>query len=526
MITADPQQRVTTLAEVQQLLASACDPDDRELIQSFAPVVYAAMPDSIGLRLPPPALAARIRAYFRFVARTMPPAFQLYKGLPGIHVVVRNPDEAEEIACGGADGGAHEATIVETHTPDAPFIFESLKNFFQKEGLRVFSSVHPIFTVRRQWERIVEIGGPTEDGSRELFCQFRIERIEARERLRRIEHQVFSVLKTVFLAVEDFPDMVRAARDISPRLRSRRGTPGEAESAKAFLDWLLDDNYVLLGMLRYVPGPDGLPHVDDNSALGAFTDPSLLPVVFPGLMEQEQAHIKPSDTDERIIDVDYSISAEAIHHLEPIDDLVIREWAPDGSLVSATLLLGRLAKGALAAKPQDVPLLREKLAWLLERLGGASNSHAFRETRALFNHFPRRELLYAAPAALKDIIDKMLHVSGDDEIVVALRQGNGYHAVSIAFSDLRHSHKAEEDLKLALSEEFGPISFKTWADCGVLGLLVFYFDDATLEHEIDVNAVREITRRTITTWEDLSAVSLEERFGAIEGRREEQNQLV
>ena len=115
-----------------------------------------------------------------------------------------------------------------------------------------------------------------------------------------------------------------------------------------------------------------------------------------------------------------------------LDDIVIREWAPDGSFAGAMLLLGRLAKGALAAKPQDVPLLREKLAWLLERLGGASNSHAFRETRALFNHFPRRELLYADAASIKDIIDKMLHVSGDDEIVVAMRQGNGYKAVSIA----------------------------------------------------------------------------------------------
>src|SRR5262249_54080759 len=120
---------------------------------------------------------------------------------------------------------------------------------------------------------------------------------------------------------------------------------------------------------------------------------------------------------------------------------------------------------------------------------------------------------------LKDIIDKMLYVSGDNEIVVSLRQGNGYKAVSIAFSDLRYSHKAEEDLKQALSEEFGPISFKTWADCGALGLLVLYFDDAKLEHEIDVNTVREITRRTITTWEDQAAVTLEAKFGAIEGRR-------
>ena len=332
------------------------------------------MPDSIALRLTPAALAARIQEYFRFVARTMPPAFQLYKGLPGLHVAVRNPSEAEELALGAADGGPHEVTIVETHTPDAPFIFESLKNYFQKEGLRVFSAIHPIFTVRRQWERCAQIGGPAEDGSRELFCQFRIERIEARERLRRIEHQIYSVLKTVFLAVEDFKEMARTAREIGPRLRSRRGRPGDAESAKSFLDWLLADNYVLIGMQRYTPDPDGVPQPEEDSALGVFTDPSLLPVVFPGLMEQEQAHIKPADDDERIIDIDYCTNAHAIHHLEPIDDIVIREWTPDGKLAAAD---------AAARPPRQGRADRQ----------AAGRAAAAREARVAAREFRRRQQL-------------------------------------------------------------------------------------------------------------------------------------
>jgi NAD-specific glutamate dehydrogenase len=194
MITADPQQRVATLARLNEILARESASDDRDLLLAFAPVVYQNMPDSLALALTPEALAARIRGYFRFVARTMPPSFQLYKGLPGLHVAVRNPVSGDDADTRVADRGSQDTTIVETHTPDAPFIFVSLKNYFQKEGLRVFSAIHPIFTVRRQWERVTWIGGPQEDGSRELFCEFRIERVEAREKLRHIEHEVFSVL--------------------------------------------------------------------------------------------------------------------------------------------------------------------------------------------------------------------------------------------------------------------------------------------------------------------------------------------
>ena len=74
---------------------------------------------------------------------------------------------------------------------------------------------------------------------------------------------------------------------------------------------------------------------------------------------------------------------------------MIREWTPDGKLAAATLLLGRLAKGALTAKPQDVPLLREKLAWLLEHSGAAQQlARLPRDARAL-QSLPERELLYS-----------------------------------------------------------------------------------------------------------------------------------
>jgi glutamate dehydrogenase len=518
MITADPARRAALLADIQQHLAQDTSPEDRGRLEAFAAIVFQEMPDSVALHLEPDAVAARIKGYFRYVAGSIPPEHQLYRGLPGIHVTVRNPDEAEEAATGSASGHYHEVTIVETHTPDAPFIFESLKNFFQREGLRVFSAIHPIFTVRRQWERVTWIGGPGEDGSRELFCQFRIERVEAREKLRRLEHQIYSLLKSVFLAVESYTEMRRLTGELAGRLRARRGD-GDMEASRSFLTWMLDDNYVHLGLLRFRRGADGKLHPDQDAALGAFRDPALVPTVFPGLNERIAAHIEPGPDDDRIIDLDYCTNAFAIHHLEPIDDIVVREWAPDGGLAGATLMLGRLAKSAFATRAQDIPLLRPKLEQLLATSGALVNSHAYRETRAVFNHFPKRELLYSDVASLKAIIDRMVYMAGDEEIAVTTRQGRGYSAALVAFSDTRYSRKGEEDLKTELAGVFGPISFSTWADCGTTGVLVYYFDAATLERPLDAEVVREMTQSTITTWEDQAAIAIEQAFGPIEGRR-------
>ncbi|MGE3841178.1 MAG: NAD-glutamate dehydrogenase domain-containing protein [Vicinamibacterales bacterium] len=518
MITVDAQRRESVLNDILAILDTQAAETDRALLAAFAPIAYREMPDSMALTLPASALARRIHGYFTFVARTMPPDHQLYRGLPGIHVSVRNPSEAETDATGSTHGGHYEVTIVETHTPDAPFLFESLKHYLQKQGIRILSAVHPIFSVHRQWEQIVSIDDPHADGSRELLCQFRIERVESPERLRRMEHQIYSLLKSVFLAVEDFDAMRRSLREFKGRLRDRRGSWPAAAGAQAFLDWLLDDNYVFMGVLKFIRTPDGF-EADHDSALGAFREPDLLPVVFPGLLEEERHHVDVAADDGRVIDIDYRNRAGAIHHLEPVDDMVIREWSPEGELASAALVLGRLAKGAFTAKADSMPLLAQKLEGLLAESGVMVNSHHYREIRAIFNHFPKRELFYCDGPSLRDIIERMAFMSSDDEVVVSLRQTPTYSALRIAFSELRYSNKAEQVLCDALAAAFGPVAFHTWADCGAAALLIFYFTNASLEREIDVARVHALTSEVISTWEDQVAAALEQEYGTSEGRR-------
>ncbi len=518
MITADPRQRQLRLDQIREILERNASPEDRELLTAFAPVVFAETPDRLALSLSPPALAARIQEHFRFVAREIPPATQLYKGVPGIHVAARNPEAAGASAQAGG-GLPSEVTVVETHTLDAPFIFESLKNYFRKAGLRVFSAVHPIFTVRRQWERIVWLGGPHDEGSKEVYCHFQIERVESRERLRHIEHEIYAVLKCVFTAVEDFGDMQRAVRDLAPRLRARAGNDAEVAPARAFLDWLLEDNYIFQGVAKYRLGPDGHPERVPESATGIFTDATLVPVVFPGLAEEIESRLRPAPNDARIVDVDFCNNATAIYQLEPIDDIVVRCWNADGTLAEATVLMGRFAKGAFTQKSAEIPLLAEKLDWILDASDVIEKSYAYREIRALFNRFPTRELFYANVRSLKEIIERIVFMTGDDEIAVHNRKGAGYESVSIAFARARYSYKIEEDLRRALEDAFGPISFSTSEDCGTVSLLLYYFDAARLERPIDVAEVRALVAGMVTTWEDRASSALETAFGEREGRR-------
>jgi glutamate dehydrogenase len=520
MLHGGESERSGRLAQVLDVLKREAPAEERELVLTLAPILFAGMPARIGLGMPPEVIAARIlRLHYPFIAREMPPAHQLYKGLPGIHVGATNLSEDDSRRIGGGAGLPLETTILRTHTPDRPFIFDSLKNYLQKSGLRVYAAFHPIFTVRRQWERVFAFGDAQTEGSKESYCLFHLEPVPSKERLRRIEHEVFSLLKAVFLAVDDFRDMGHACRELVPRLRARRGDPGELASASAFLEWLQDDNYIFMGTLSYAAGADGALQRVDETATGVFTDPSLLPVVFPGVVEHVEEHLHPQPSDDRILDLDFCANASAIYHLEPIEDLTVREWGEDGRLTGLTLLLGRFARGAFAQRADRIPLLREKHDRILERCGGIPSSHTWRETRATFNHFPKTDLFYAEVSDLERVIEKIVQVASDEELVVESRMGAGYEALYVAFSRLRYSYQIEAALRRSFADAFGPVAFAISVECGPVTLLISYFDASQLEHPVDAAEARRLTEPLVTNWEDRVGAVLEREFGEREGRR-------
>ncbi|MBK5256799.1 MAG: NAD-glutamate dehydrogenase [Vicinamibacteria bacterium] len=518
MITHDPSARAFRLAEIEDILKSTAKAEETALLLSFAGVVFNEMPDAVALDGGAKQTAERLIQHFNFFVHEVPEAHQASSGVPGLHVRVRNTGVSETRVVAGKAVPA-EVTVVETHTLDAPFIFESLKNYFRKAGLRVVSAIHPILTVKRQWGKVKSVAPASDEGTKELLCHFRIERIDEKERLRELEHEIHAVLKAVFVSVADFPAMTRAAKEAVMRIRARRPDDIRQAAAREFLDWLLDDNYILQGLARYAVTSAGHLDREGEAALGVFSDPSLLSVVFPEMLEEIESRLLPSPTDERIVVIDYGNHSASIHSLEPVDDIVVREWAEDGSLKAILLLVGRFSMTALIERPTDIPLLREKQDFLLANCGGIKNSHAYRETRAVFNRMQKRELFYTDRAVLKNIVDTIVFATGDDDLVVHVRQGAGYQALYLAFSRMRYSGQIERDLTLKYREEFGPITFVSSADLGAFSMIVFYFDGDTVTEAIDLDRARDIAAVETNTWVDRVSLEMVRHFGEYKGRK-------
>ena len=360
MITQDPSARAFRLAEIEEILKGKAQPEEAALLLSFARAVFNEMPDSIALEGVAKRTAERLVQHFTFFVHEVPEAHEAGSGVPGLHVRARNLGVSETRVIAGKSISA-EVTVVETHTLDAPFIFESLKNYFRKAGLRVVSSIHPILSVKRQWGKVTSVGPSSEDGTKELLCHFRIERVEDKDRLREIELEVQAVLKAVFASVTDFAAMQRAVTEAASRVKDRRADSARQLSAREFLEWLLDENYILQGVARYLVTPTGELDRKSEVSLGVLSDPALLSVVFPDMVDEIEARLLPAPDDDRIVVIDYGNHATAIHSLDPVDDIVVRKLIDPQQQVKRRESQAQAACPPTFAQTADAPVTKNSM---------------------------------------------------------------------------------------------------------------------------------------------------------------------
>ena len=243
-----------------------------------------------------------------------------------------------------------------------------------------------------------------------------------------------------------------------------------------------DDNYVLLGVdALHASGPTASRTPTPRPRSASSRTRRCCPSCSPGLMEVQRTHLRPAATDERIIDIDYCANAPG--HPPPRADRRRRDprvGRRRHASQASTLLLGRFAKGAFTAKPQDIPLLEEKLAWLLEQLRRrAELARLPRDARALQPLPASASCSTPTPPSLKDDHRPHgLHVGRRRDrgrrrgTRPGLRRGVGGVLATCATRT-----QVEEDLKRGAAARRSARSRSapgpTWAP---MALLVFYFD--------------------------------------------------
>jgi glutamate dehydrogenase len=177
-------------------------------------------------------------------------------------------------------------TVVEVVNNDMPFLVDSTRMEINRRGFGIHLMIHPVMQVRRDDEgKLLEVlppGSTDEDAIFESVIHVEVDRQTEPEVLEQLHDSVERVLADVHAAVEDWQEMRGQVRSIASGFEEEAPVGAEElAEARAFLEWISDDNFTFLGYRDYdLLAQDGEDHLQTvpGSGLGILREASPKPV--------------------------------------------------------------------------------------------------------------------------------------------------------------------------------------------------------------------------------------------------------
>jgi glutamate dehydrogenase len=271
-------------------------------------------------------------------------------------------------------------TVVLIVTDDAPFLVDSVRLVLNRHDLGIHLMIHPMLWVERdEHGRVCAL--PDEGGAVEAWTLVEIDQCDA-VMCEAIQSELASVLEDVDQAVSDWAQMTERVLALATELDARTSDDpriaAELPATSAFLRWLTDGRFVLLGMASYTVDAKGELQMELESGLGLLTKPHR---VDP-----------PMTLQRRLLAVSRADARSSVHRAARFTCVAVRRFDASGTITGEDRIMGLFAASAYRESVLDTPVLRERVAEVLDRSGFPPDAHAGRELRSVLEAFPRDEL--------------------------------------------------------------------------------------------------------------------------------------
>ncbi|MFE2289324.1 NAD-glutamate dehydrogenase [Streptomyces sp. NPDC059443] len=396
------------------------------------------------------------------------------------------------------NGWTSSHSVVEVVTDDMPFLVDSVTNELSRQGRGIHVVIHPQVVVRRDVTgKLIEILGPDCDahGPRtarphdslvESWIHVEIDRETDKADLKQITVDLLRVLSDVRESVEDWEKMRDAALRIADELPNEPTAPDlreyELEEARELLRWLSDDHFTFLGYREY--------NLVDGDSLAAVAGTGL------GILRSDPHHsgkddghpVSPSFNrlpadarakarEHRLLVLTKANSRSTVHRPSYLDYVGVKKFDAEGNVVGERRFLGLFSSAAYTESVRRVPVIRRKVAEVLDGAGFAPSSHDGRDLLQILETYPRDELFQTPVDQLQAIATSVLYLQERRRLRLYLRQDEygRYYSALVYLPRDRFTTGVRLRLMDILKEELGGISvdFTAWNTESILSRIHF-----------------------------------------------------
>ncbi|PJN37457.1 NAD-glutamate dehydrogenase [Streptomyces sp. CB02959] len=447
-------------------------------------------------------------------------------------------------------------SVVEVVTDDMPFLVDSVTNELSRQGRGIHVVIHPQLIVRRDVTgkliEVLDINGDVHglNGGRktaelphdavvESWIHVEIDRETDRDDLKQITADLLRVLSDVREAVEDWDKMRSASLRIAEELPAEPIADDiraeEVEEARELLRWLSDDHFTFLGYREYelacAPCEDGT----EEDVLTAIPGTGL------GILRSDPAHREsdvghpvspsfnrlPADArakarEHKLLILTKANSRATVHRPSYLDYVGVKKFDKDGNVIGERRFLGLFSSAAYTESVRRVPVIRRKVAEVLEGAGFSPNSHDGRDLLQILETYPRDELFQTPADELRSIATSVLYLQERRRLRLYLRQDEygRYYSALVYLPRDRYTTGVRLRLIDILKEELGgtSVDFTAWNTESVLSRLHFLIrvEPGTALSELtdaDVDRIEARLVEAARSWADGFAEALTAEVG-------------
>ena len=297
-------------------------------------------------------------------------------------------------------GGENLFTAISILTDDMPFLVDSVTMAVRAENLDIHTLLHPVLGVRR--DAGGNLLGLGEGGAAESLMYLEIDRLADASEVMRLQAAIESALADVRAAVADWAAMRERMLEIAAQLPRQPGMDtASVGEAQEFLRWVAADNFTLLGYREYevtTEGGDEVLRAIAHSGLGILRERershaprSLKSLVASGL---------PQSGAPQTVILTKTNARATVHRAGYMDYIGVLRFDAKGKPVAEQRFLGLFTSSAYTARPQEIPLVRQRVSAILERSGLRRDAHLGKALRHILETMPRDELFQASTEEL------------------------------------------------------------------------------------------------------------------------------
>ncbi|MFE2144318.1 NAD-glutamate dehydrogenase [Streptomyces sp. NPDC059456] len=396
------------------------------------------------------------------------------------------------------NGWTSSHSVVEVVTDDMPFLVDSVTNELSRQSRGIHVVIHPQVVVRRDVTgKLIEILGPDcdahgpktarpHDSLVESWIHVETDRETDRADLKQITDDLRRVLSDVRESVEDWEKMRDAALRIADDLPDEPTAPDlreyELEEARELLRWLADDHFTFLGYREYdlvdgdalsaVPGTGlGILRSDPHHS-GQEDDHPVSPS-FNRLPADARAKAR----EHRLLVLTKANSRATVHRPSYLDYVGVKKFDAEGNVVGERRFLGLFSSAAYTESVRRVPVIRRKVAEVLDGAGFSPNSHDGRDLLQILETYPRDELFQTPVDKLREIATSVLYLQERRRLRLYLRQDEygRYYSALVYLPRDRYTTGVRLRLIAILQEELGgsSVDFTAWNTESILARIHF-----------------------------------------------------